>query len=242
MSVDIPKVFDTLEQAHGGLTWHWTDETPAFDVCAGAILVQNTTWTNAERALARLHAADVRSVEALAATPADLLEDLVRPAGQFRQKARKLRAFAAASIDAGGLERLLELPSGELADRLLATWGIGPETADCIRCYAAGHDVLVVDAYTVRLFRRLGTGPESDTYGAWQEWLTRGLGESARWPGSAGYGRAHALVVLHGKHLCRKRAPRCDACPLAPQCGFAANDNDPRVQRGSQRTSAVEEP
>lgn len=220
----IAGALDALEAMYGRERWHWDAGTDPFEVCVGSILVQNTAWTNAERAINRLRTAGALDPATILAMPPAQLEDLVRPSGQFRQKARKLQAFATTCVAAGGLNALLKLPFPELRQRLLATWGIGPETADCICCYAAGCRVFVVDAYTIRVFRRLGAGPPSDAYDAWQAWLTNELSDHPRWGTAGGSARAHALIVLHAKHRCRKRQPRCGDCLLQSVCHFA-NEN-----------------
>lgn len=234
MTVSIARVVAALEAMHGHRPWHWWPPAPAFEICVGAILVQRTTWTNAERALDLLRARGLLDPGALGRVSPDELEDVLRPAGQFRQKARKVRAFLATCESVGGFDRLLALPAPELRERLLATWGIGPETADCIVCYAAGGEALVIDAYTVRLFTRLGMGPAGRGYDAWQEWLRSELERHFRAEDRAAmFGRVHALVVLHAKHLCRARYPDCEACALRPSCPFS------RSSRGECEDPAV---
>jgi endonuclease-3 related protein len=123
-----------------------------------------------------------------------------------------LHALAQLAHDHGGLPRLLELPTDELRTALLATNGIGPETADAILLYAAGRPVFEVDAYTIRIFRRLGLGPEGRSYRAWQRWF-----EEALPPDMDTYRRYHGLIVLHGKQACRPQ-PRCGDCRLLDLC------------------------
>jgi endonuclease-3 related protein len=219
-------IYASLDRMHAWRGWHWWPDADPFEVCVGAILVQNTMWTNVERALGRLRAAGALEPQVMAALSLPELEDLVRPSGQFRQKARKLRAFLDLAESAGGLDSLLSLDAPALRQRLLATWGIGPETADCIVCYAARQPALAVDAYTMRLFGRLGLGPRSTGYGEWQRWmldaLTREAGAAAR-PETLRdlFARYHALVVMHSKHLCVKRAPGCARCELSARCAFS---------------------
>ena len=213
-----PHVLDALERMHGGERWHWTAESDPFEIAVGAILVQRTAWTNAERALDRLREAGALDPAALAALPAAAVEELVRPSGQYRTKARKLRAFLDLVAAHGSLDALLALPAPALRERLLETWGIGEETADVIALYAAGKPAVVVDAYTRRLFGRLALGPAPDApYRDWQRYLAGAL------PGDApALARFHALVVLHGKRLCLARRPRCGDCALAPRCAVAS--------------------
>ncbi|MDE2670083.1 MAG: hypothetical protein OXI51_10560 [Chloroflexota bacterium] len=204
---------------HGAEHWHWTAETDPFEVAVGAILVQHTNWTNAERAIDRLRDAGVLDPVRLEELPDEAIEELVRPSGQYRTKARKLRAFLDLVARHGSPEALLALPSDVLRAELLATWGIGEETADAIALYAAGRPAVVVDAYTRRLFSRLGLGPPpDDSYAAWQAYL------AAELPGDApALARFHALAVLHAKRLCLARRPRCGGCDLAPRCTFASD-------------------
>ena len=191
--------------------WHWQEDTPALSICLGAILVQHTAWTNVEKALANLEGI---SIEQIAALSEDELAAQIRPAGMPLTKARRLQAFAGLVLAHGGFEALWRLPQVELRAELLATNGIGPETADAILLYAARLPVVVHDAYTARLFRRLGAGPQRDSYPAWRQWLDESL------PDDAAYRRAdHAAIVLHCKTTCRPR-PHCAACPLLDLCDF----------------------
>ena len=213
----IPAVMDALERMHGGEHWHWDEGSDPFEVALGAILVQHTAWTNAERALDRLREARALAPERLAALSDADLEALIRPAGQYRAKARKLRAFLDLVAREGSLAALLALPPETLRERLLATWGIGEETADAIILYAARKPAVLVDAYARRLFSRLGHGPAFDAPAAdWRGWLAERLP-----PDAPALARFHALVVLHGKRLCRARRPRCGQCELAPRCRAA---------------------
>lgn len=214
----VPDVVTTLECMHGAERWHWTAQSDPFEVAVGAILVQHTKWTNAERAVDRLRDAGVLDPVRLAELPDDAIEELIRPSGQYRTKARKLRVFLDLIARHGSLETLLALPPKALRAELLATWGIGEETADAIALYAAGYPTVVVDAYTRRLFSRLALGPPpDDSYAAWQACL------AAELPGDApALARFHALVVLHAKRLCLARHPRCGDCDLAPHCPFAS--------------------
>ncbi len=210
----IPSVVEALARMHGGERWHWDEGADPFEVALGAILVQRTAWANAERAIERLRGARVLDPERLAALSDADIEALIRPAGQYRTKTRKLRAFLDLIAREGSLAALLALPPDAQRERLLATWGIGEETADAILLYAAHKPAVVVDAYARRLFSRLGHGPASDA--DWRGWLAERLPSDR--PALA---RFHALVVLHGKRLCHARRPRCGQCELAPRCRAA---------------------
>lgn len=221
-AVAVDRVLGALRAMHGRKHWHWQADSDPFEVALGAILVQNTSWVNAERALESLRSAGLLTPCALGRQTETALEDLLRPSGQFRQKARKVRAFLDLVAAHGGLASLLALPAGDLRETLLATWGIGPETADCIALYSAHQPTFVVDAYTVRLFTRLGHGPSATaSYAVWQQYLASSLPVDAHL-----CGEVHALVVIHGRDLCRKRAPRCGDCLLRPTCLFEAASFD----------------
>jgi endonuclease-3 related protein len=150
----IREIFHTMEAALG--PQHWWPAGSAFEVVVGAYLTQNTAWTNVELAMGNLRRAGVLSVAGIRNTPVEELEQLVRPAGYFRQKAARLKLFVA-HLDAshgGSLEEMLSGPTEGLREELLGLPGIGPETADSILLYAAGGEVFVVDSYTRRIFAR----------------------------------------------------------------------------------------
>jgi endonuclease III related protein len=192
--------------------WHWRAETPPLDVCLGAILVQHTAWSNVEKAMANLRASDTLSLETLAALPEDELAALVRAAGTPLTKARRIQVFVNLVLNYGGFDGLFALPDDELRRILLATHGIGPETADVILLYAARRPAIVNDAYTIRLLRRLGTGPEGERYDVWRSWL------NARLPDDVAFRWAnHAAIVVHCKATCRAR-PLCTECTLTDIC------------------------
>ena len=150
----IRAIYRKLSRAWGPQHW-WPAETP-FEVIAGAILTQNTSWTNVERALANLRAARKLSVEGIRESPLAELEQLVRSSGYFRQKALRLKNFIAFLDEkyGGSLDAMLSTPTQELRAELLAQKGIGPETADSILLYAGHHPIFVVDAYTRRVLER----------------------------------------------------------------------------------------
>jgi endonuclease-3 related protein len=212
---------DLLLQAHERLLahydverWHWQEASTATDICLGAILVQHTSWTNVEKALANLRAAQAASFEAIGGLSEEEVAALVRPSGTPSVKARRLKVFADLVLAYGGFEGLFALPTDELRTLLLGTYGIGPETADVILLYAARRPVIVHDAYTARLCRRLGLGPEQDGYETWRAWL------DARLPEGLDFRRRnHAAIVIHCKETCRVK-PRCEQCPLRDVCRY----------------------
>ena len=217
-NVPLADIYDRLHTAYG--PQHWWPGDSAFEIIAGAILTQSAAWANVERALANLKAAGALSPEGIAEISVRELAELIRPSGYYNAKARKLKAFVRIVDECAGgdLERLLALPTAELRALLLATYGIGPETADSILLYAAGRPVFVIDAYTRRTFSRLGLAPEMDSYDGWRSLFSESLP-----PDAETFNEYHALIVRHGKQVCRKR-PLCHACPLSAICptGVAA--------------------
>jgi endonuclease-3 related protein len=183
----------------------------------GAVLTQHTAWTNVERALGRLTAAGALTPEGMRRLDRDTLADLIAPAGSRARKAATLRGFLA-WLDAtygGDLGRMQAAPAAVLRPQLLALPGIGPETADCIVLYAAGQPSFVIDAYTIRLFARLGVCAPTVRYADLQA-----LFHAALPPDTVLFGEYHALIVAHGKATCRARGPRCGACVLLALCVY----------------------
>jgi len=187
------------------------------EMMVGAVLVQNTAWRNVERAVAALRRGHLLDWERLAATPEEELAAVIRPAGTYRVKARRVRALAHFVTGHGGLERLARLDPGRLRAGLLAVHGIGPETADAILVYAFGHPSVVLDGYTRRITSRLGWFPDPHPR---RDGERRQLLASALPADAAVHGECHALLVALAKAHCGVR-PRCDACPLRGDCRHA---------------------
>lgn len=203
--------YQTLAQKLGPQHW-WPAKTP-FEVIVGAILTQNTTWTNVERAIANLRREHLLSPAALERVPRKRLATLIRSSGYFRQKAKKLKAFVRFLRQeySGSLARMFRAPTGELREKLLGVHGIGPETADSILLYAARKNVFVVDAYTKRILARHGWAEEKSEYEELRALLEKHLP-----PDVSLYNEFHAQFVQVGKNWCRPREPRCSECPLEP--------------------------
>src|SRR3990172_3198095 len=163
------KIYKTLFKEYGPQHW-WPGDTP-FEVIVGAILTQNTNWGNVEKAIRNLKAEGILSPEGLRNVNHNHLAMLIRPSGYFNVKAGRLKHF----IDylfkrhGGSLKKMFSLDLKALRHELLEVKGIGPETADSILLYAGGYPVFVVDAYTVRIFQRLGILKEDVTYHEAQE-------------------------------------------------------------------------
>jgi len=206
-------VYARLLAAYG--PQHWWPAESRFEIIVGAVLIQRTSWRNAEQALARLREAGALALAPMAALGRDALAELVRPAGFYRHKAARLSAISRWLVAQGGCEALDALDDAALRAAWLAQPGIGPETADAIALYAYGRPVFVVDAYARRLLARLGLARGDEPY----EVLRAAL-ETALDAGSACYNEFHALIVAHGKARCGVR-PRCDGCALADGCAHA---------------------
>lgn len=203
-------VFEALLGAYGPQHW-WPAQTP-FEVMVGAVLTQNTAWTNVERALERLTVRIPLDAQAILDLPLGELAQALQPSGYFNVKARRLGALCEGLIIQGGVEGLSSLETGELRRRLLAISGIGPETADDMLLYAFERPVFVVDAYTRRIFGRLGLLGGHEGYET-----IRSAFEAALGPDVPLYNEYHALIVRHGKDVCRTR-PRCPECVLKRDC------------------------
>jgi endonuclease-3 related protein len=203
-------VHERLLAAYGPQHW-WPGETP-FEVMVGAVLTQNTAWRNVERAIANLKGAGALEAARLAVLPAAELAALIRPAGYFNVKARRLQAFCRFVVASGGESALASLATPVLRRRLLAVHGVGPETADDILLYAFGRPVFVIDAYTRRLFARLGLARGDEPYEALRAGVERVLG-----PDAALFNELHGLIVRHAKAACAK-TPRCAGCCLRRAC------------------------
>jgi endonuclease-3 related protein len=177
----------------------------------GAVLTQNTAWANVEKAIANLKHAGVLTPARLREIPLRTLAALIRPSGYYTIKARRLANLMAFLGDryGGSVVRMLRDGPARLRDGLLSVNGIGPETADAIALYAAGHPAFVVDAYTKRIFSRHGLVPGNAGYHEVQQLFLRNLPADARL-----FNEYHALIVRLGKEHCRKQSPKCERCPL----------------------------
>ena len=214
------EIYRRLLDAYGPQGW-WPASS-RFEMIAGAILTQAAAWRNVEQALDNLRSAGVDDWPAVHALPLDDLAGLVRPSGYYNAKARKLKAFAAhvCGYYDGELDRMFVAETGALRRELLGIHGIGPETADDIMVYAAGRASFVIDAYTIRILKRVGLKPVGrDNYDSWQRLFHNNLP-----PDVAIFNEYHALLDHHHKAACSKNAPRCHGCCLQDICahGIAA--------------------
>ncbi|MEA3362204.1 MAG: endonuclease III domain-containing protein [Thermodesulfobacteriota bacterium] len=213
--INLHHTYQKLLNYYGSRNW-WPAETP-FEVVIGAILTQNTNWRNVEKAIANLRQADALTLEAILNLELATLEQLIRPSGFFRQKAERLQLFCRYLQEhhQGSLEHLFDQELNLVRNELLSQKGIGPETADSILLYAGQRPSFVVDAYTCRLFRRLGVLSGKENYTDVRDLFMSHLPQDIQL-----YNEYHALIVIHCKEFCRKK-PLCNNCPVAEICLYA---------------------
>ncbi len=205
-------MYERLLQKFGPQHW-WPGET-RFEVIVGAILTQNTNWGNVQKAIVQLKKNRVLTPLGMKAVSERRLSTLIKPSGYFNVKAKRLKNFIQFLFKDydGDMNKMAKQPWTVLRLELLNVNGIGPETADSILLYVFDKPVFVVDAYTKRIFSRLGLVKKDVEYPVLQELFTRNLTSAV-----AMFNEYHALLVRLGKEHCRPR-PRCFRCPLDQIC------------------------
>jgi endonuclease-3 related protein len=208
MAPYIQHVYDALYTRWG--PQHWWPADTRLEMMLGAILTQNTAWTNVEMAIENLRIAGALNLAALERASAKQLARWIRPAGYFNQKAGYIKAMTRTLRDRfdGSLHRLFALDTPALRRELLSWKGVGPETADSILLYAGKRPVFVVDAYTRRFLRHHGWCEEKASYAEIAHLFTDDLPPDARL-----FNEYHALIVRLGKEHCKAK-PQCNGCPL----------------------------
>lgn len=199
-------LYDRLLDTYG--PQHWWPAESSFEVIAGAVLTQNTSWKNVEKALAGLKQAGLLDLDSIASLPREDLAELIRSSGFFNVKAKRLKNLCGWLQSQGGLDALSLWDTARLRRALLAINGIGPETADDILLYAFQRPVFVIDSYTRRLLRKLGLVQGSEDY----ETL-RQIFESCLPPDHSLYNEYHALIVRHAKEKCT-HGSHCRHCSV----------------------------
>lgn len=211
MTKFLHKVYRILLEEYGYRN-KWYGDTKD-EIIIGAILTQNTNWLNVEKALANLRSLNLLSLPSIAKMNPEKLAFLIRPSGYHNQKANRLISVANSLTT----DILPDKPD-ELRFYLLSLKGIGPETADCIMLYAYGYPYFVIDAYTTRIFSRMGLCSETVSYQKLQSWFMQYLE-----PDIKVYSEFHALLINLAKSACLK-APKCPGCPLQELCMYAINN------------------
>ncbi len=206
------KIYEKLYNGFGPRHW-WPAETP-FEVMVGAVLTQNTSWTNVEKAIFNLKKRRLLTPERLNGIPHRKLAGLIRPSGYYNIKAKRLKSLVSFLMHnfKGNIALMRRQDSKALRKELLLVHGIGPETCDSIMLYALNKPIFVIDAYTKRIFSRCGMVKEGVTYDELQRLFMGSLPRNVRL-----YNEYHALIVQLGKEICRK-IPKCNLCPINKLC------------------------
>lgn len=201
-------IYKKLFKSFGPQNW-WPGDTP-FEVAVGAILTQNTNWGNVEKAINNLKKEKVLNAKAIHDMPVNRLASLIRPAGYFNVKAKRLKAFIDFLMNDyhGSMKNMKKKEMHSLRKKLLSVNGIGPETADSILLYALDKPIFVIDAYTKRVLSRHNILGHDEPYDRFQELFHSSLKKDAKL-----FNEYHALFVRVGKTFCKSK-PICEGCPL----------------------------
>ncbi|MEA2102163.1 MAG: endonuclease III domain-containing protein, partial [Thermodesulfobacteriota bacterium] len=208
-SFDPLDLYHVLFKAYGPSLW-WPGDSP-FEIMLGAVLTQNTAWTNVEKAIENLRTHDMLGLDAIHHADLDDLAALIRPSGYYNIKAGRIRNLTQkiVQVSQGRLDEFFSMDLDMLRSTLLDVKGVGKETADSICCYAADKQIFVIDAYTRRILERHKVIDASWGYDDIRQLFEQGL------PRDLGvYKDLHAYMVFLGKDYCRKKMPCCDGCPL----------------------------
>jgi len=203
------KIYSSLYDYFGPLNW-WPGATP-FEVMVGAILTQNTSWSNVEKAINNLKKENLLEPRKLYRINQEELAQLIKPSGYYNVKARRLKNFINLFINdfEGSTEKMFSGDGRKLRKKLLNVNGIGPETADSILLYAGRKPFFVVDAYTKRIFSRHKLISKDSTYYEIQEFFIKNLDKDVKL-----FNEFHAQIVMLGKTICTSKNPDCAKCPL----------------------------
>ncbi len=209
MREELIAIYDRLYRFFGPQHW-WPGESK-FEIIVGAILTQSVSWKNVEVAIDNLKKQGLLTVEGIAGIERDKLAQLIKPTLYYNQKADKLKRFCAYIKEnyGGDILKLLDKNTTDLRSELLSIKGIGRETADSIILYAAQKPIFVVDAYTRRIFHRMGFFKEDEGYQDMQDFFMSNLPSDVKM-----FNEYHALIVALGKEYCTLKNPVCDKCPL----------------------------
>jgi len=204
------KIYNSLYNFFGPLNW-WPGDTP-FEIIVGAILTQNTSWNNVEKAIDNLKKENLLDPQKLYYLNQEELAQLIKPSGYYNIKAQRVKNFVNIFVNdfEGSSEKMFSGDSKELRKKLLNINGIGPETADSILLYAGKKPFFVVDAYTKRIFSRHKLISKDSTYYQVQEFFSKNLDRDVKL-----FNEFHAQIVMLGKTICTSKNPDCSKCPIA---------------------------
>jgi endonuclease-3 related protein len=205
-------LYERLYEKYG--PQHWWPAESRFEVMLGAILVQNTAWSNVEKAVRNLNEAGVLSPQGVRDIEEEALAQLIYSSGYYKTKARKLKAFVEWLSERFGddIDEMMNEDVWSMRQELLGVYGIGEETADDILLYALDMPIFVIDTYTQRLLFRLGLAPETGPYSLYQKLFMEHLPADVPL-----YNEYHALIVTHAANVCKKD-PACQGCCLLEIC------------------------
>ena len=216
------EIYKILRNHFGEVGSWWPKDRP-FEVVIGAILTQQSTWTNVEKALKNLKEANVLTPKDIVELPLEDLKQIVKPSGFFNQKAERLKKISEYLLVfyGGDLGLLFTKDKKFLREELLGLKGIGEETADSIILYAAEKTEFVIDAYTKRIYSRLKIVEEKKSYEDLKKYIINEIPEEL-----IVYQEFHGLIVILGKNICKKKNPNCKECPLNSKCNFLITKKD----------------
>jgi len=229
MKITPHKLYEILLKEFGNLNWWPMDKKyhekngsdPRFEVIVGAILTQNTAWSNVEKALINLKSQNMLNIENISEVNIKKLQDLIRPSGFFKQKTKRLKDLTSYLNNKyhGDLDYFFNRDMNTIREELLSLNGIGTETADSILLYAGNFPIFVIDAYTKRICERLPLNTDI-SYDEIQNYFETELSSDYRKKElTKVYNELHALIVLFGKNYCKKK-PACNKCPLQKSCSY----------------------
>jgi endonuclease-3 related protein len=215
------EIYKILKNHFGTVGSWWPKDSP-FEVIVGAILTQQSTWTNVEKAIKNLKDKNILDPSSIVNLPMDELKILIKPSGFFNQKADRLKDMSQYIMDKyqGNIELFFNKNNKELRQELLGLKGVGLETADSIILYSAEKNEFVIDTYTKRIYSRLGLVKDTIDYESLKEYITKDIPKELMI-----YQEFHGLLVLTGKNLCKKKDPKCMECPLNKKCKLAIENS-----------------
>jgi endonuclease-3 related protein len=208
LTAPLQDAYDRLFERYGPQRW-WPGDSP-LEILVGTVLVQNTNWRNVEKAIDNLREAGVMTAENLYELEPEELAELIRPAGYYQVKTKRLRNLLRLLVEQyeGSIEQMMSCDSHALREQLLGVNGIGPETADCILLYVGNYPKFIADGYAMRVAARHGWIEFEADYHGLQEFFESRLPADAQL-----YNEYHALLVRVGKEHCKTK-PQCEGCPL----------------------------
>ncbi|MCL2064550.1 MAG: endonuclease [Candidatus Cloacimonetes bacterium] len=200
------EIYNRLYRAYGPQNW-WPGETQD-EIIIGAILTQNTNWLNVEKAISNLKKNNLCSLDKISKMNPEYIAELIKPSGYFNQKSIRLTNIAK-GLDKNEIQNKALFDSRKI---LLDMKGIGPETADSILLYAFEKGIFVIDAYTIRIFSRIGLTLKDKKYDTYQNFFMENLEHDVKF-----FNEYHGLIVRHCKISCKK-IPNCEFCCLSEIC------------------------